>query len=218
MTRVERLLTYLMVAAALAVAAATVRREFFSGNGPGGPEPRDRQVSVADWDGLLRSSTPLGPVTSGPTLVVLTDFQCPACKSFHARLVRVFGERLVATDVRYAHLPLDYHSAALPAAKLFECAVRSEPVALKLADVLFAVQDSLQLLSPDELLRRAQVSNASGPIDCLARSDSSSFERIWRGMRIAKEVSVLGTPSVFLDGKLLALPPDEDRLRAIFGR
>lgn len=218
MTRLERVLTYLMVAAALAVAAATVRREFFSRSGPGGPAPRDRQISRAEWDGLLRSSTPLGPVTAGPTLVVLTDFQCPACKIFHARLVRVFGDRLGATDVRYAHLPLDYHAAALPAAKLFECAVRSESVALRLADALFAVQDSLLVLSPGELLRRAQVSNASGPLECLARSDSGHFERIWRSKRIAQEVSVLGTPSVFLDGKLLALPPDEDRLRAIFDR
>lgn len=217
MNRVERLLTYVMVAAALVVAAATVRREFFSRDGRGSPPLRDRRITSAEWEGLLRSSTPLGPVTSGPTLVVLTDFQCPACKSFHARLVRVLGARLGATDVRYAHLPLDYHPAALPSAKLFECAVQAEPVAARLADVLFEAQDSLQLLSADELLRRAQVSHPNRALDCLARSDSSDFESIWRSIRIAQEVSVLGTPAVFLDGKLLALPPHDARLRAVFG-
>jgi protein-disulfide isomerase len=150
--------------------------------------------------------------------VVVTDFQCPACKLFHERLELVFGERLGATDIRYAHLPLSYHAAALPAAKLFECAVRRGSVARRVATALFENQDSLALLSSADLLQRSGVTRVSEALDCIATADSTFFEAIWQSSSIARDVSVPGTPAVFLDGKLLALPPDETRLREIFSR
>ncbi len=214
MNKFETGLTSLLVVAALGVAAAAIKREFFPAPSPSGLLA-DSKVPADTWRRLLSASQPVGVRGSGSTIVVLTDLECPACKLFHNRLMTALANESAQVEVRYAHLPLPYHESALPAAKLFECLSREGGLGPAFADAVFKVQDSLGVLPWGELARRSGSTAPAAAVECATTSDSLSFARIWEGITIATELEVRGTPAVIVDGVLLGSPPNDARLREL---
>lgn len=135
------------------------------------------------------------------TVVVaeFADFQCPACRSAHEKIVKPF---LAAhgTDVRYEyyHFPLrSIHRYALDAAESAECAA-DQGKFWEFVDHAFTHQDEL---NQDALLSWA---------DDL-KLDVKRFETCWKsrskkGLVLAeyekgRTMGVGGTPTFFVDGE-----------------
>lgn len=105
--------TGLIVLCAVAVAAATVRREV--------QYRRDSSVTASvriekDWASYATGGHVLGSA-DGVTIVEFSDFQCPFCTRFaeYVDSLRILGENV---RVIYRHLPGARHELAIPAIAL----------------------------------------------------------------------------------------------------
>lgn len=198
--------------AAVAVAAGTVKQVFFPAATATPGAAADRELDDALWSRLVEASRPVSSRDSGAVMVVLTDFECPACRQFHSRLQRVLASAMTRGQIRYAHLPLSYHRFALPAARVFECVAGQGQDVGPFADAVFGAQDSLGVLAWQEFAQRAGAPAPEVAAACATDADSAAYPLIWEGLALAEELAVRGTPAVVVDGVLLGLPPAEQRL------
>jgi protein-disulfide isomerase len=111
--------TAILVTCALLVTGLAVRHEFFTDSGA-----RQSSSTVADWktyaDAGREMGTPIAPVT----VVVFSDFQCPACAHL-AQELREFRRKHPGTiSVKFRHFPIPGHPYAKLASLASECAAR----------------------------------------------------------------------------------------------
>src|SRR5262245_55793960 len=123
--RFERILSAVLTLAALVIAAATVRREFFTG-GLDASQVSENNAGLAyddDWHDLLRAGIRIGDSTAVIQLIAFVDLECPACRAFHLGAYQearqCFGSKLTTT---FLHFPLHIHRFARIAAVAAECA------------------------------------------------------------------------------------------------
>lgn len=211
MNRLEVTLTTLLVIAAVIVAAAVAKREFTSASGAS-TAMSNREIGAEDWERLMALGHQVGDPRGRVKVVVMADFECPACKRFHEGLIAALSVDSAGLDVRYVHLPLSYHRFALPSARLFECAVGEDAVASRLATLFFERQDSLGLLPWSEFAARAGASDPRAMARCASDSDSSKFYRIAQGIELGRQIGVPGTPAVIVNAVLQAVPPSATEL------
>jgi len=109
------ILLVLVVTSAVAVAVATVKREFFEaplmGPAGGAREP----TVVEDWQEFSTIGHRTGPLHAAVTVLEFADFECPACRRLATGgLAGVKAE--VGTDVAvvFRHWPLTYHRFRSP--------------------------------------------------------------------------------------------------------
>ena len=199
-------LTFIEVMAAIATLCALamtillVKREFFNSSSASAPSNQ----TMENWDELLsvgHQSSDRGKVE----LLMFSDFECPACRSFHQTAllpaIQEFG-----TDLRliHRHYPLSYHRFAQPAAIAAECAALTSPF-FEMHDALFRYQDSLGLKSFVQIAASAGVDTV-GFQACLDRRHG--IESIERDLALARSLKLNGTPSIAIDGVLLGSVPD----------
>jgi protein-disulfide isomerase len=162
----------------------------------------------------LRADDPVrGGGAATRTLVVFSDFQCPACRRFAAFYKReiqpVYGDRL---RLVYKHLPLDsecnppfpkaLHPNACEAAYAAEAARE-----LAGAEGFWKMHDALFERAADvDAGRWAEVATGAG-LDGAAVAERVAqrkhLDRIQEDTRIAVDLKLRGTPSIFIDGRLL---------------
>jgi protein-disulfide isomerase len=105
-----------MLAVAVAFAASAL-----AGDTPSAGESAPDVVRLA----LPPGEPALGSATAPLTMVEFTDYQCPYCRRFQAEVWPKLKRRYIDTGkVRYIarDLPLEFHSAAAPAAEAAHCA------------------------------------------------------------------------------------------------
>jgi protein-disulfide isomerase len=169
---------------------------------------------VPDWkrfvspaDVYLESDTALVEV------VVFSDYQCPACRSFHIDLTALLNEGQEDVRVSARHYPLrSSGSTSLDAARLAICAASNRRFP--------AVHDAL-LASPIQNLveQRARwavlagYEREEGLEDCM--SSPWVAERIRADLAAKDALEIKGTPSYLINGKLYSGVMDPDDLRRI---
>lgn len=140
-----------------------------------------------------------GAVDAPVTLTVFDDFQCPYC----ARLVPLLDQLVEAYTGRvrvvFKHFPLQMHKAAKPAA-LASIAAREQGKFWEMHDQLFANFKQLN----DAKIR--QLAEAVG-LD-MERFDQdlqnpAYLAEVQADIRLGQQAGVRGTPSLFLNGKLI---------------
>ena len=152
-------------------------------------------VEVSDNDGQA-----LGAVTATLTLVEFTDYECPFCKRFHDRSWPELKAKYVDTGkVRYVvrDLPLDIHSAAMPAAIAARCAGeqgRFWPV----HEALFNAQDAL---SPAMIKKTVTGFGVALPDYEKCVADPHTRASIAADIAEAERIGVNGTPGFVLGSK-----------------
>lgn len=167
-------------------------------------------VKVDDWPNVLAAGRVLtGHDAARLKIAVLTDFECPSCRGLHSRLHDWAAAYPSDLQVKYIHYPLDYHSFALPAARVAECLKDVVPLQ-RWSDVIFTQQDSLGHKSWAQFAHEAGAADTSGVESC-AKS-SQSIPQIEAGLRIGQNVSLKGTPTVIANGWKLSKPPTRQQI------
>lgn len=158
-----------------------------------------------EWNaGRSRPSLHFGGVTNlvatappPDTLRVVTDFQCPFCKSLHHVLDSLAELRPFVVEL--VHLPLTkIHPQALAAAVAFECAAEQSRHR-QMHDALFDHPDLVRKGDFAKLAEVADVQELQGFEQCVKAR--SLVSRVEDDARVAREAGVRTTPTVVLRGR-----------------
>lgn len=141
-----------------------------------------------------------GPENAAVTLVAFSDYQCPYCSRIEPTLKQLekkYGNRL---RMVYRDFPLSQiHPNAIKSAEAAECA-KDQGKFWEMHDKLFSNQ---QALSPSDLKKSAAELglDLAGFGECL---DSGAKAAEWqRDLRDGQRYGVSGTPTVFINGRLV---------------
>ncbi|MDZ4257835.1 MAG: thioredoxin domain-containing protein [Gemmatimonadales bacterium] len=194
----DTFLNVVMAGSALVVAVTFLMR----GGGEGSrPNQRSFTLKPALWQDALEGGHRIGSGDAPAQLVVVADFQCPACKRFNGQVLpRVreqFGEQLA---ISFRHWPLAYHQEAVPAAIAAECAAE-QGAFWALHDTLFAQQASLGTKPYVLLAAEAGVADTSAFQHCLSGPDVAAT--VQRDLELAESIGGGGTPTIILNGVVL---------------
>lgn len=155
---------------------------------------------VEDWRAWSVSGIRVGPEEAEIVVTVFTDFQCPFCGSLVPildSLASAFPDRLA---VEHQHFPLDGHNFAIPSSIAAECAHRQEAFT-GMYRTLFSQQSSIGEISWDVFASEAGVKDLAAFQECML-STIEDFPRITAGRALGERIGVLGTPSVWINGRL----------------
>jgi protein-disulfide isomerase len=146
------------------------------------------------------SSAPsLGPALAPVTLVLYSDFQCRECSSGSRTvqdLQRIYGKNL---RVVWQNLPLPFHPEAAEAA-LAALAAHRQHRFWAYHDRLFASQAQLDASLYETLARETGLDVARFNADRAARGVRDQVEA---EARRAVQTGILGTPTLFINGRLV---------------
>jgi protein-disulfide isomerase len=155
----------------------------------------------------------LGRADAKITLVEFSDFECPYCRNA-AKIVESVVDGDPNIRLVFRHLPLAMHPWALYASRASVCAGGDR--FWKLHDFYFENQ---KLITPQnvaekttELLTRLPGFDAAAFESCI--SSVASLDTVRRDVRAAAKLNVLGTPSVFVDGKSVRVANSADEVRS----
>jgi protein-disulfide isomerase/uncharacterized membrane protein len=151
----------------------------------------------------------LGPLTAPVRLVVFESFRCPACRRFSGTLSSLrqrFGDRLL---VVYKHYPLstecndrvtrDMQPGSCAVARAAEAAHRQARF-WAFHDALFANGGDASTQAIAEVARHVRLDATRFAAD---RNSSSTRQRVAEDIALGNRLKIPGTPSVFLDGRLI---------------
>lgn len=159
-----------------------------------------RLVTIANQHELPDLNSPAkGPANAPVTLTVFSDFQCPYCSRLVPFVDQIQAQNPDQVRIVFKQFPLRMHNFALPAA-LASLAAREQGKFWPMHDLLF---DSSSQLSDEKIRSIAQQIGLD-----LARFDKDRAapklrEEVLRDQRLGQEAGVQGTPSLFINGKLL---------------
>jgi protein-disulfide isomerase len=154
---------------------------------------------AAIFDLPVLNSPVKGPVDAPVTLTVFSDFQCPYC----SRLVPFFDEVLTKNPgkvrVVFKQFPLRMHNMAQPAA-LASLAAREQGKFWPMHDLLFA---NVSQLSEEKIRALAKETGLDMARFDKDRNAQKLLDEVQRDLGLGQRAGVQGTPTLFLNGKLL---------------
>ena len=169
--------------------------------GPKGSVGRPLWGTVGRWQANREAATHWGELTDGVgrldadtgrvTLLVFSDFECPACRSawpaFHS-----FLQAHPEIGVGYIHMPIPGHSHARPAARAAICA-ESQGKMREMTALFFEMPDLVEKEDWHGAAERAAVPDTASYSACLrsARPDSV----LARDLALAGRLAIEGTPT-----------------------
>ncbi|OGQ13299.1 MAG: hypothetical protein A2138_28020 [Deltaproteobacteria bacterium RBG_16_71_12] len=162
---------------------------------PGDTDPA-KVYAVPVGDAAVR-----GPADAVVTIVAFTDYQCPFCGRAESTLDEL-RERY-PDDVRVVvqHNPLPFHRAAFDAAVAAECA-GEQGLFWPLHDRLFARQRALSGEETPASIAQGLEGLQRGPFErCL--SSERARARVTEDQRLAERFGARGTPTFFVNGRVL---------------
>lgn len=167
---------------------------------PFGPNPfAEHRKKLTASDGPARG--PARPVIS---FIEFSDLECPHCKAAHPLV-----EKLVTDfpQVRFVFqsFPLPKHAWAMKAAEYADCAARqNQPAFWKYVAAIFEGQGGIAEATADDKLK--ELATAAG-LDAQKLSACALLPateaRVQKSVALGKSVGVQGTPTVFINGRML---------------
>ncbi len=145
---------------------------------------------------------PLGNPDGPITIVEFSDFTCPYCQALRPELERFVKENASRVKLYYKPFPLAAHARSMEAALAGEWA-REKGLFWKMHDDLFAHPHQL---SDDDFAAAARTVGGD-PGDLLqAISSGRAKARIAASVSEARGAGLVGTPTLYLNGRKLGLP------------
>lgn len=203
----DRLLAVTLTIVAVVLATVLVGREWV-----GDPQlPSSEPVYYTDWHDLESVGHRIGSDSARVTVIEFADFECPFCKRFASHMAGLREEYHDSLALIFVHYPLmDVHRFAEPAARAAECA-RDQGRFVALHDLLFEKQDSLGLKTWASYAAEAGVPDSVGFQNCIESTDP--VPAVEAGLERGREVGVVGTPAVIIDGWFYPAGLNERTLR-----
>ncbi len=140
-----------------------------------------------------------GPANAPVTLTVFSDFQCPYCSRLVAFVDEVLAKNPATVRVVFKQFPLRMHNMAMPAA-LASLAAREQGKFWPLHDLLFANFNQLNEEKIRSLAQQAGLDMGRFDRD---RTSQRLLEEVARDQQLGQQAEVKGTPTLFLNGKVL---------------
>ena len=200
----DRVTTAVLVACSLCVTGLVVHRELAANARNASAQAASKPRYIAAWRGFDSIGIRAGPASAPVHIIEFVDYQCPACRGYDGVLNTLAQRHPRDVSWLFIHSPLSIHPFAQQAARAVECAdAQSHFSAMR--EQVFARQDSFGLKPWSAYARQAGIVDSARFTRCL--SDSSSARRIQRGMRLAQQVDLIGTPTILVNGWMFATPP-----------
>jgi len=191
-------LTGVLVACALVVTAAVLRRELFTPALPSGPDLQPRPVT--NWARVSAGGRWQGRPDAPVRIVEFSDFQCPFCARTHPAVDAVQRRHPERVAVLFRHFPIQsIHPYARPAAIAAECAAEQGRFA-EFASRLFAQQDSIGSKPWARFAAGAGVADAAAFDRCVR--DSTTVARVDADTRLGVETDLEVTPTLVINGTM----------------
>jgi protein-disulfide isomerase len=147
-----------------------------------------------------------GPSKSPVTIVEFSDMQCPHCKEVAPVVESLLAQEPDAHFV-FQNFPLPNHDWAQKAAGYVDCIGRdakAKDAVWKFVQKTFEQQESITAANADEKLKAIATdsgSDADAAATCAVKPETQS--RIEASLALGKSVGVNGTPSIFINGRML---------------
>jgi protein-disulfide isomerase len=147
-----------------------------------------------------------GPENAKLTLVEFSDFDCPHCKAARPLLEKLVQERH-DTRLCFASFPLHKHSGLAAAAAAYAA---KKGAFWRYHDLLFEDQDARATLDEDAYTDALVKLGAKAGLDEVglraAIKDPSAAKLVDDQKEVAHKLSLDGTPSIFVNGRILPPP------------
>jgi protein-disulfide isomerase len=206
------LVTGVLTLCAVIVTGLLIRQEFLEPSVPASPPP---PVHVPDWRTYASGGHRSGPDDAPVTMVVFSDFQCPACRILVTHLKALRTEFPDDFAVIHRHSLLSIHPFAVDAARASECAAEQNRFTA-FHDVLFIDQASIGLAPWNRFAVNAGVPDVSAFDKCMDSRKPSDV--LHADTLAANRLNVAGTPTLLVNGLRFVGTPPLDTLRSIVQR
>jgi protein-disulfide isomerase len=148
----------------------------------------------------LGKSPTKGPENGAITIVEFSDYQCPYCAKSEPLVASFLEAYPNDTRVVFKHFPLtSIHPQAMPAA-LAAAAAQKQGKFWEMHQLLFANQRNLGAAELTENARKIGLDVARFEADMKSPEVSAAVQE---DVKLAQSVGVRGTPTIFVNGKLL---------------
>jgi protein-disulfide isomerase len=173
------------------------------------PLPADKQAKIAAGD-----APAFGPKEAKVTIVEFSDFQCPYCTKAADTVKEI--KKKYGDKVRFVfrQFPLDFHQQAHVASQA-ALAAHAQGKFWPYHDLLFANQSALQ---PADLEKYAKQVGLKMEAFKDALKDKTFTKTVDADLELGKEVSVQGTPTMFLNGQRVPNPTDFSGLASLIDK
>jgi protein-disulfide isomerase len=145
-----------------------------------------------------------GPAKAPVTIVEFSDMQCPHCKEAAPSIDQLVAEEPGARFI-FQNFPIPGHNWAEKAAGYVDCIGRSSNDAVwKFIQKTFEDQTNITESNVDEKLKAIATesgANADETAACAEKSDTKA--RVQASAALGKSVGVTGTPTLFINGRML---------------
>ena len=166
-----------------------------------------------------------GPPDAPHTLVAVGDYRCPFCRNAFGYVEAFRAEYPDLLRVAHIHFPLEdvcnpsldwkMHPGACDAARAAECA-RAQHKLWEMHAALFTWQGDVWEDDVPLTLARAMGLDPIAFQRCMDH-DEGARQRIAEHIALCERLNILGTPTIYLDGRMLAEPIREDTLAGLLG-
>ena len=161
---------------------------------PTGPDP------ARAYDLPVGQSPVKGKDGAAVTIVEFSDYQCPYCAKSEPLIASFVEAYPNDTRVVFKHFPLtNIHPHAMPAA-LAATAAQKQGKFWQMHEALFAEQRSLSPAQITESAKKLGLDMARFEADMKSPEVAAAVQA---DMKLAQQVGIRGTPTIFVNGKLL---------------
>lgn len=156
-----------------------------------------------------------GPPTALVVITEFADYECKYCRELHSTMGAL--RKRLGDTVAILHIssPASHVGMAFPAARSVACADRLNLYA-PFADLLYSSQDTLRRVNMALLAYQAGVQDTVDFNKCINSSVTRSA--IQRSAQIARQLGVLATPTLLVDGEFYVGAKSSAQLEEIVRR
>lgn len=165
--------------------------------------------TVDDWRAFAHEGNRVGAAKALVTLVVFSDYQCPACRRLNKKLTALQFTHRTTLAIVWRHFPLEGHPLARTAALASECAAAQGRFE-EMHQQLFENQTSLTTRIWGSLAQRAGVLDTTRFNACLLH-DATTLGKLAVDMEAARMLGVDATPTLLLGNNVFLGVGDIDR-------
>jgi protein-disulfide isomerase len=172
-------------------------------------ESRNQPLAAEKVAEIAKQGAPsFGPENAPVTVVAFSDFQCPYCSRAASVMTQLKGKYSDRVRVVFRQFPLSFHKQAHLAAQA-SLAANAQGKFWEYHDKLFANQSQLERPALESAAKDLGL-NMSAFKKAL---DSSTYaSAVDADLKLGEDVSVSGTPTMFVNGKRIADPTNFEAL------